>query len=113
MCTLKELIDWLESKPADAVVPHGFGYPMSFRGSYYELAFDPTDNVTISDMLNYAKSAMGNTFEGYKGGEYTMGEDTPCWISPYGESGKADQIGQTLLKMWDWAINAQSPEAEG
>ena len=70
-------------------------------------------NATISDMLNYAKSAMGNTFEGYKGGEYTMGEDTPCWISPYGESGKADQIGQTLLKMWGWAINAQSPEAGG
>ena len=111
MCTLKELIDWLESKPADAVVPHGFGYPMSFRGSYYELAFDPADNAKISDMLYYAKSAMGNTFEGYKGGEYTMGEDTPCWISPYGESWKADQIGQTLLKMWGWAIDAQSPEA--
>jgi hypothetical protein len=30
---------------------------------------------------------MGREFIGYKGGEFLMGENTPVWISSYGNCG--------------------------
>jgi hypothetical protein len=96
---LKELIEALEALNPNAVVPHGFGEPMSYRGYYDQLAFEPVENARIGDMLQHAKNALGNTFTGYKGGDYTMHETTECWIAPYGSSG-GDMIGPTLLKLW-------------
>lgn len=96
---LQDLIDWLEQQPGDARVPHGFGEPMSYRGSYDELAFEPKDDVSFGEMLGYAKSALGKTFTGYKGGDYTMESYTPCWIAEYGTS-QGDRIGPTMLKLW-------------
>jgi len=52
-------------------------------------------------MLTHAKSALGVTFTGYKGGEYLMADYSDCWISEYGTSHNADKIGNTLLKMWE------------
>ena len=96
---LQDLIEFLESQPADKVVRFGFGSPMSYRGYYEDLAFDPAENVTIGSMLAHAKSALGQTFQGYKGGDYTMHEYTDCWIAEYGRSG-GDKIGPTLMKYW-------------
>lgn len=50
-------------------------------------------------MLENAKSALGATFYGYKGGEYTMHEYTYCWIAEYGTS-KGDKIGPTIKALW-------------
>jgi hypothetical protein len=97
---LKELIEWLEKQNPDLVVPHGFGKPMSYRGYYEQLAFEPLENARLGDMLEHAKSALGNTFEGYKGGDYTMTETTDCWIAEYGTSG-GDKIGSTILRLWE------------
>ena len=97
---LRELISWLESQNPDAVVPYGFGEPMSYRGYYDQVAFEPVENARIGDMLEHAKSALGATFFGYKGGEYKMQEYTDCWIAEYG-SAKADGIGPTLIKYWE------------
>ena len=97
---LKELIEWLESQPADAVVRFGFSEPHSYRGYYDELAFDPAKDVTIGSMLAYAKSAVNQTFGGWKGGEYTMSEYTDCWISYYGHA-SGDRIGVTHLLYWE------------
>lgn len=97
---LKELIEWLEKQTPDAVVPHGFGEPMSYRGYYEDLAFEPVENARLGDMLKHAKSALGKTLTGYKGGEYEMGEATNCWIAEYGTS-EGDKIGPTILKLWE------------
>ncbi len=98
---LKELIRQLEEMRPEAIVPHGFGEPMSYRGFYDEVAFEPVENAKIGDMLEHAKSALGATFTGYKGGEFTMQEDTPCWIAEYGSaSPDSDLIGQTMIKLW-------------
>lgn len=96
---LKDLIECLEKQNPDAIVPHGFGCPMSYRGDYSQLAFEPVENARIGDMLEHAKSALGATFEGYKGGNYTMYEYTDCWIAKYGSS-EGDNIGPTILKLW-------------
>jgi len=46
-------------------------------------------------MLKAARLALGATFKGYKGGEYTMFEWTHCWLAQYGCSGET--IGPILL----------------
>lgn len=98
---LKNLIEWLEKQDENAVVPYGFGEPHSYRGDYSQLAFDPVENAKIGDMLAHARSALGETFEGYKGGEFTMNEYTDCYIAEYGTCGDADRIGRTMLNLWE------------
>ena len=97
--TLLDIIDWLKKQDQNKSLPYGFGEPMSYRGDYYDLAFEPVENAKISDMLKNAESALGNTYFGYKGGEFKMDEYSKCWIAEYGISG-GQLIGWTLLKMW-------------
>lgn len=99
---LQELINRLEKMDQDSIVPFGFGEPMSYRGYYEQLAFDPVQDVRIGDMLNSARSALGATFTAYKGGDYTMLGETNCWISAYGESSDDRCISPTLVDTWEW-----------
>ena len=94
--TLRDLIQTLEKYPADKIVPHGFGQPHSYRGYYDQLAFEPMENVTVGAMLDDAKSALGKTFQGYKGGDYEMKAWTEVWLAHYGQCGEG--IGPTLLR---------------
>lgn len=60
---------------------------MSYRGYYDQLAIGVgTHYATVGSLLQELKEAVGATFTGYKGGEYTMGLDTCVWLSNYGES---------------------------
>jgi len=96
MFTLGELIKRLTEEDPTRVVPLGFGTPHSYRGYYDNVSFSPKENVTIGEMLRHAKSALGATFSGWKGGEYTMHEFSPVWISEEGcVSGQS--IGDILL----------------
>lgn len=64
--------------------------PHSYRGYYSDLCFESTDKpVKASRLLEGARTSVGRTFEGYKGGDFTMGEDTPLWVAPYGCTGDA------------------------
>jgi hypothetical protein len=96
--TLGNLIDWLEKQDQELIVRDGFGSPHSDRGSYDELAFTPEPESKIADMLAYAKSADGGTFEGWKGGDFTMSRSTSVYIGRYGECG--EEITQTHFKYW-------------
>src|SRR3990167_9674407 len=95
--TLGELIKTLEKAEANRVVPWGFSTPDSYRGCYEQIAFRPAQNVTVASMLLHARSALGSTYAGYKGGAYTMDEYTDVWIAEYGTS-DGDLIGPTLLR---------------
>jgi len=96
MTTLGTIIAKLKQADQQRIVPFGFGQPMSYRGYYDQLAFEPKRNVTIASMLSHAESALGQIFTGYKGGEYLMDANTECWIAEYGTS-DGDCIGPTLL----------------
>lgn len=100
---LGELIKWLEGQPSDAEVMDGFGSPHSDRGSYEDLAFEPVGTTTIGEMLTHARSAMGKTFSGYKGGDFTMNEYTTVKIGHWGSCG--EEITTHTLKYW--AITAR------
>jgi hypothetical protein len=56
----------------------------SYRGYYHHLAigFKP-DMIgpTISELLSVCKRAIGAKMEGWKGGDYEMGELTPLWVA--------------------------------
>jgi hypothetical protein len=96
--SLGGLIARLEIEDATRVVPIGFDYAHSFRGFYEQLAFEPRRIVTIGQMLATARSCVGATFEGYKGGDYVMTEYTTCWIANYGESSD-NLLGPLLLEL--------------
>ena len=94
--TLGGLIKFLSRENADIVVPLGFTHAHSYRGSYDNLAFEPAENVTVGVMLACARGALGRTFTGWKGGEYTMDEYTDVWLAEEGTTGEG--IGPTLLR---------------
>ena len=94
--TLGELISTLERMPRDKILNNAFRGGDSYRGYYDELAFEPCDEVRVSDLLEDARSCVGVTFSGYKGGEYTMYLNTPIWKAGYGSCG--DEITRSMLK---------------
>lgn len=65
------------------------GRLMSWRGRYQELTLDtdetPSCPMTVGVLLRDAMQANGGTFQGYKGGDYTMSLRTPVWADPWGE----------------------------
>jgi len=95
---LKDLIEWLEQQDQNAEVIDGFGLPHSDRGDYEIVAFKPVPITTFGQMLTHAKSALGETFSGYKGGEYVMDEFSECRIGEYGVPG--EDITSIHLKYW-------------
>jgi hypothetical protein len=91
--TLGAAIKTLEQAPPDAVVEFSGGASPgeahSYRGYYSDLSFGGGDKITAAQFLEVCRSALGATFEGYKGGDFTMGEKTPLWCAPYGMCGPA------------------------
>lgn len=68
----------------------------SYRGYYTDLAIgfkqidDLKHNPTVGSLLADLKSAVGQEYTGWKGGEFTMNESTPLWVDkPGGASGTA------------------------
>jgi hypothetical protein len=96
--TLGDLIEFLKTMNPEIIVKDGFGHPHSDRGNYDELAFDPMPESKIRDMLENAESAVGKTFDGWKGGEYIMDLGTPVYIGEFGNCG--DPITPIHFKYW-------------
>lgn len=96
--TLDELIVALEAADPALVLPLGFSNPHSYRGDYMDLAFEPTANVTVGQMLADARTALGATYQGHKGGDYTMHAYTDCWLAEDGR-GDGETIGPVLLTL--------------
>ncbi len=95
--TLGELIAYLSALPQDSVFPMGLFHPHSYRGYYEQLAFEIFPFSRVSDMLGCAQECIGQSFTGYKGGNYIMGLSTPVWIAPHGYS-SAIPITQEVLE---------------
>ena len=92
---LKDLIERLKQEPKENILKKGFGSSMSYRGDYSQLAFSPSENITVDSMVKEAEYALGTTYKGYKGGDYIMDDYTKVYIAEYGSTG--EQIGKTLL----------------
>lgn len=91
--TLGGLVTALEGYDPDAWVLYDMiegrspSSPQSYRGYYCDLSLPPrADPIRVSDLLELCREAVGRTFEGYKGGDFTMHSKTPLWASPYGDA---------------------------
>ncbi len=64
--------------------------PESYRGYYDHLAFGykndrGNDFPKFIEFLKWSEESVGKVYEGYKGGKFLMGHDTPVWVSNWGE----------------------------
>lgn len=59
----------------------------SYRGYYEQLAIEVSvsGSMTVGTLVELLTSRIGTTMTGYKGGQYPISNDTPVWISNYGE----------------------------
>lgn len=89
--TLGELIVRLRSLPGEMKLYGIEANPDSYRGYYSDLAFPPAapgdPTITVAELLGVCLDAVGRTFDGYKGGEFTMTKTTPLWLAHYGNCG--------------------------
>lgn len=92
---LAELIAKLvvvEDPGLPVVFDNGIWWPIgvdSWRGSYRELAIEYTneeEKLTARGVLCLLTKAIGETFQGYKGGDFMMGKNTPLWVASYSHS---------------------------
>lgn len=100
--TLGRLIEMLSAERADKVVYFGFTQPHSYRGVYEHLAFVPARSVavTVGSLLEIARSALGQTFNGWKGGSFVMGADTEVYLASIGMTGQpfTEYLMEYILK---------------
>lgn len=92
--TLGELIEELTDVDGDLAVEFEDGESpwslRSYRGYYEDLAFSGnSESVTVDGVLDEAESALGESFTGYKGGDFVMNERTPLWKAEWGYTGEA------------------------
>lgn len=92
--TLGELITKLEQQPQNNDVYFEFCHlaPTNFaswRGYYkhialgYQIAYP---SLKVSELLDKARSVVGQSYEGYKGGLYIMTTQTPVMVDNWRES---------------------------
>jgi len=63
----------------------------SYRGYYEDLSLEyGTENppMTVEQLLKMFEGAVGKTYQGYKGGDFTMSAKTLIWVAPYGDTGR-------------------------
>lgn len=94
---LERLIEKLTELDADLIVEYDYigdaikmrQYPGcfdSYRGYYDQLMLSPCSTpITVGELIQKGRDAIGSTFEGYKGGEYIMHGDTIVYVDNYGE----------------------------
>lgn len=105
--TLGDLTTKLESLPPETPVRFddgmGVGDEDSYRGYYADLAFATgAPDTMVASVLLACRRAAQDTYEGYKGGDFTYDTDTPLWRAEYGCTGPAiigmlEQDGKLIL----------------
>lgn len=69
--------------------PMALHHPHSYRGSFDELAFSvKPGTMTVGELRELLEGVLGQSFEGWKGGQYVMGHATPIHVADVGETGK-------------------------
>jgi hypothetical protein len=103
--TLGQLIEALSKIDADEDCWVSFAFADfvpttcdSWRGSYDEIAigYDELEwekRPMLKDFLSHLRNCVGQEFTGWKGGEFTMHDDTPVWVANPGRSGNTGVVG--------------------
>jgi len=94
--TLGEVILLLETQPLTNIVKLDFTDDnpcalCSYRGYYEDLSIDHDSGAgetTVKQLLEMFEEAVGKTYTGYKGGDFTMNRRTLVWVAPWGSTGR-------------------------
>jgi|SRR3984957_9010364 len=100
---LGELIDALDGCGAQWVqlaIPTP-SYPArvsSYRGYYEDLAIEYDEDsdhrkMSVGEFLRMLRAAIGYTFAGYKGGNYTMSRESNVWVANWGNAPGTRVVG--------------------
>lgn len=89
MCySLGDFIEDLQKFKPDTLVSN-ICNPHSYRGDYYQLAFEPKEGKRkVSELLEECLDILGTELRGYKGGEFEMNVDVEVYIAYYGCCGE-------------------------
>ena len=93
--TVDELIEELSRFEQDSPVylkdgsrKFNFGDFSSYRGYYDQLSVDEgQEEKSVREVIYQLKAVIGETFEGYKGGHFTMDGYTDVYFAEYGQTG--------------------------
>lgn len=82
---LGPLLAMVKAVPPQTPIPGVSDKVNSYRGYYEDLAIEPSpEGTTAGALARVLEAALWSVFIGYKGGFYTMGEQTFVWLSRYG-----------------------------
>lgn len=99
MVTIIELVSMLSEYDENLEVliddvEAGYVYPTglsSYRGYYTDIQIEfahakhgDINTTTVGNLISDLSEAIGKTYTGYKGGDFTMSKITPVWIDNYG-----------------------------
>lgn len=108
--SLGGFIDLLAQRPADHFITYDFAglVPTSFasyRGYYDQLALGwgaDCARPTVGQLLKLCGDTVGETFEGWKGGDYRMTLRTPLWVANPGNTGSTAIVGLHPQEYWTY-----------
>lgn len=97
---MAQAIEWLKKLDAKGVtsVPR-LDHPHSYRGYYVDLCFEPVSGETmnIRDLISLIEDTKGKTYQGWKGGDFTMGDKSEIYVAEEGNTGPGLK---TFLAEW-------------
>jgi hypothetical protein len=91
---LQDILDRLEQEDPNLVLLKGWKHPHSYRGYYSELGVEPCGPTEVRELIATLKGAIGSTFQGWKGGDYTMHEYVEVYLAEQG------CVGEALTVSW-------------
>lgn len=87
-------------------MPYGLENPHSYRGSYEKIAFEVCAyGRTTTDILDEVVACVGESFPGWKGGDYVMDADTLVYVAREGDLGRPLTVG--LLDILTYGIGSR------
>lgn len=112
--TLGQLIDALAKESPGARVVYDFPNAIpdqirSYRGCYEDLAIgfcaiEDSNFARVGSLLQELRNAVGQAFNGYKGGQYTATRSAALWVSQWGNTSHTIIVGVTSDEQKDLVV---------
>ena len=96
--SISDLITYLKKaiieNGSDLVVASGWEFATSSRARYEDLGLSPRSFVTLGAMLKVVMDSKGKTFEGWKGGCFTMNAFSETHLA------RQNEAGEPITRLW-------------
>lgn len=85
--TIGSLIEYLDTRD-EFTIQGILSYPDSYRGYYAHVALEPGKYAVSSKTFSAElKARLGETMQGYKGGDFVIQEDCRVFVAGWGDTG--------------------------